>query len=292
MKRLFQLTFFTLLLLCLGFFVWQWLLPLLRPSTGQLSVTTPIQKATVKLDQKELGKTPLYLTNLRTGDHTIKIETDGASFEIQTTLTANTFNSLDLNVSRSSQFTWGENLYFRTGQRNLTILSKPQGAKVFLNNQDKGKTPLKIDTDKGVVSITLKKDGYLSREITPNIVDNFRTTVNAFLSVDPFGTIQKLDGNSKITLFSLHNNSVDLSKSYSDWAEGVAFTQKQLTNSGTRFDVLIDPNGKVYILDEAEWKNKQAAKAVSNAGYLSTKANDTLSEKASQGWQQLKAQFN
>ena len=275
-----------------GFAFWRGLLPWLQPSTGQLSVSTPQQNATVFLDGKELGKTPFYSKVLKVGDHNLTIESDGVSWKTKTTLTEGTFNTLDLNLSRIDRFTSGENLFFRTGQKSLTVLSKPESAKVFLNNQEKGSTPLKLTPDNGVVTLTLKKEGYLSREITPNLVENYRLTANIFLAVDPFGTIKKLDSNPKATLFSIYNQSIDLSRSYSDWVEGLKFTQKQFTGAQTRFDLLLDPTGNTYVLNETEWKNKLATKAVANIGYLATKANDSLSDKANATWQTLKIQFN
>ena len=291
-KKLLSFFLLTAVLTGFGLAFWRGLLPWLQPSTGQLSVSTPQQNATVFLDGKELGKTPFYSKVLKVGDHNLTIESDGVSWKTKTTLTEGTFNTLDLNLSRIDRFTSGENLFFRTGQKSLTVLSKPEGAKVFLNNQEKGSTPLKLTPDNGVVTLTLKKEGYLSREITPNLVENYRLTANIFLAVDPFGTIKKLDSNPKATLFSIYNQSIDLSRSYSDWVEGLKFTQKQFTGAQTRFDLLLDPTGNTYVLNETEWKNKLATKAVANIGYLATKANDSLSDKANATWQTLKIQFN
>ncbi len=290
-----KLLFFFFLITTLGalvFFVFNWVIPFLQPNIGQLSVNTPFQSSTAFLDNKKLGATPFYSKNLKIGDHTLTIESEETKWETKTTLSSGTFNTLDINITKAEEFISGENLFFRKGQKSLVVTSKPQGVKVFLDNKEKGSTPIKLEPSEGVSTLILKKDGYLSREINPNVVNGYRLTVNVFLSVDPFGTTKKLDANSKIALFSLHNNFINLSKSYSDWAEGVEFTQRQLGSTDTRFDLLIDPGGKTYILDETSWKNKLATKAVANVGYLATKQNDTLSEKANSEWQKLKTQFN
>ena len=290
-----KLLFFFFLIIFLGtiiFLLLNWVIPFLQPNTGQLAVNTQFQSSTVFLDNKKLGATPFYSKELKTGDHTVVVESEGTKWETKTTLSSGTFNTLDINITTSTAFISGENLFFRKGQKSLVVLSKPAGAKVFLDNKEKGSTPIKLEPPEGVTTLTLKKDGYLSRELNPNVVNGYRLTANVFLSVDPFGTTKKLDANSKITLFSLHNSFVNLSKSYADWVEGVQFTQRQLGSTNTRFDILLDPNGKTYILDQTQWKNKLSTKAVANVGYLATKPNDTLSEKANEPWQKLKIQFN
>lgn len=288
------LNFFLLIILftLCGFVLFKIVFPYLQPKTGQLSVNTPLQTSTVLLDGKEIGKTPFSSQTLAVGDHTVTINYDATTWETKITLSSKLTSKIDLNLSKVAKFTSGESLFFRSGQKSLILLSKPEKVKVFLNNEEKGSTPLKLDLEEGQATLLLKKGGYISREITLNIVNDYLLTTNVFLAVDPFPVTRKLDANTKITLFSLYNPFVNLGSSYSGWSEGVKFVQKQFTGTETRFDVLIDPNGKTYILDETEWANKLATKAVSNIGYLSIKENDVLSEKASQQWQKLKIQFN
>jgi hypothetical protein len=290
-KKLLNFLFLLILFSGIIFVLKNFVFPVLLPNNGTLSVSTPFQSSTVYLDNKKLGATPFYASNLRVGDHTVKIESEGSSWESKISLATGTYSSVELNLAKADSFNSGESLFFRKDGKGLVVLSKPEGAQVIWNGQDKGKTPLKFEPEGGVASLVVKKDGYLSRELSPNIVSDFRLTTTVFLSVDPFGTIKKLDSNAKISLFSLHNNFVKLS-SYQDWAEGVSVTQRQFSGSQTRFDVLIDPDGKLHVLNKTEWENKLKSKAVANVGYLATKENDTLSEKAASQWASLKAQFN
>lgn len=290
--KLFRLTSILLLPLTVVFVLVRFGLPSLSSNDGVLSVNTPFQSSTVFLDGNKLGTTPFFSKTLRTGDHTLRLESEGTSWETKTTLSNTTFSTLDLNLSKNPSFISGESLYLRPGSKTLVVLSKPEKAKVLINNEEKGTTPLNLATPEGVILLTVKKDGYLTRELTPNVASDYRLTANVFLSVDPFGTVKKLDSSSKLTLFSLHNSFVNLSRSFDEWAEGLKFTQRQLNSADTRFDVLLDPNGKIFILEETEWRNKVATKAVGNIGYLATRANETLSEKALAEWEKLKSQFN
>lgn len=291
-SKLLRFFLFAIIVALCGLAFWRFGLPVLQPKTGQLSVSTPFQKGTVYFDGQKLGESPLYLKNLSVGDHTLKITSENSEWETKTTLTSSTFNTLELNLSSSEQFISGENLFFKTGEKSLLILSKPEKSKVFLDKKEVGVTPLKLQPSAGVVLVTLKKDGYLSREITPNITDKFRLTAHVFLSADPFGVTKKLDASSKVNLFSLYNPYINLAKSYSKWVEGIKFTQRQFTGSETRFDVIIDPNGKSYILNQTEWENKKASKALANVGYLLTKESDSISKPAAAEWEKIKAEFN
>lgn len=141
-KKLSFFLFLIFVLTILLFAFFRFLFPLIQPKKGNLSVTTPFQTASVYLDNEKLGQTPVDSKNLRVGDHTLKIESEGKVWETKTTLTTNTFNRVVLNLSKVDSFTSGENLFFRPNQSGLTILSKPEGAKVFVNGEEKGRPRL------------------------------------------------------------------------------------------------------------------------------------------------------
>lgn len=284
------LCFILLAITSLAFWRFGW--PLIQPKTGQLAVATPFQSSEVYFDGKALGQTPFYSKNLPIGDHQIKIVSGQSQWELKTTLTESTFNTLELNLSNSEKFISGDNLFFKVGERSLLVLSKPKEAKVFLNQKEVGQTPLKLEPQNGVSQITLRKDGYLPRELTLNIMEGYRLTASVFLSADPFGEVKKIDATSKANLFSLYNSHLDLGQSFADWVEGIKFTQNQFTGAETRFDAIIDPDGKNYILNQTEWANKQATKSLTNIGYLLTKKDAGLSEKAKSEWEKIKLQFN
>jgi hypothetical protein len=74
--------------------------------------------------------------------------------------------------------------------------------------------------------------------------------------------------------------------------DGIVFTQEQFNPVQTKFDVLIDLSGKLYILNKTEWENKKASKSVSNVGYLAKPTEKGLSTSANETWVNLKNEFN
>jgi hypothetical protein len=272
--------------------------PLLQPSTGRLSVTVLNQTAKVFLDDKFVGTTPFYAANLRVGDHLITVEGEARKdsqslrWQTNTTLTSTALTVLDLDLAPNQTFSSGENLYFRVGERGLSVLTHPENTQVAIDSKDELKSPFNRPLSQGVHTLTVKKSGYLTREVTVNIEEGFKLNAVVHLAANPFEKTVKIDGGSKTTLFGLYNPEVNLAKDFSAWAEGIKHLQGSFTGTQTRFDASLDPNGKVYVFNQTEWDNKVAAKTVVNLAYLSSKENDVLTDKAKLEWEKIKALFN
>ncbi|HEY4695217.1 MAG TPA: PEGA domain-containing protein [Candidatus Nanoarchaeia archaeon] len=282
--------------LIFGFFIFnEWVSPLLKPATGRLSVDVANQKAKVFLDNNFLGTTPFYAANLRLGDYVIEVDPESSGqwrWKANLVLTDSTLSVVDIDLASSQLFSSGESMYFRSGEKGISVIVRPTDAFVAIDSQNEVKTPVNKNLEKGVHTLTVRKEGYLTRDIAVNIEEGFKLNVIVYLAADPFKGLTKIDNGAKASLFTLYNSEVDLSKSYEDWAAGIKHLQENFSGAQTRFDTLLDPNGKVYILDQTEWNNKVALKTVVNAAYLGKKENDTLTDKAKIEWEKLKKLFN
>ncbi len=287
MKKLIFLTFF---LIVSGIIFFLFIIPLLTPNNGQLSVTTKQPKVSVFLNGKKLGETPFSSKTLKVGDYDLVLIKGVISWKSKITLTSNTQSLVDADLSSATDFTSATLLSFTRGQKSLLVLTKPNEASVFLDHKDQGKSPQKYNS-LSASHLTLDKPGYLSREAEVSLQDGYSTESLVYLSVDPFGQVKKLEGDSKLSLFSLYNSVVDLSKDYSAWAEGVKHTQESFSGDQTRFDVLLDPTGKTYILYPEEWANKVTTRAVANIGYLAREESGQLTEAAKVSWEKIQTQF-
>ena len=279
------------------FFVFNFIQNKLTPRIGQLSLNISNQKSQVLLDDELIGTTPLYRKDLPLGDHriTIKPENSGSSesfWNTTTTLTKSTVSTIDLDLAPNLLFSAGESLYFQPGNKTLSILSPPEKATVLVDKKEIGKTPLQFSLGKGVHQITLKKAGYLDREIPVNIEEGYKLSAVVYLALNPFEKITKLASNAKVSLFAITNSHNELSKNISSWVQGIDFTQKNFNSVETKFDVLIDQKGKLYILNQTEWENKKQTKSVSTIGYLTKASQTDLSEAANTSWQQIKEVFD
>jgi len=115
---------------------------------ASLIVKSSPRGARVFLDEKEKGVTPLSLKNVEPGLHTIKF-------------TKNCFSSVEkkVDITASTKIDVDAKLHSICG--NLMIKSSPEGATVFLDEKEKGVTPLYINNIKeGNRVIKLIKKGF------------------------------------------------------------------------------------------------------------------------------------
>jgi formylglycine-generating enzyme required for sulfatase activity len=116
----------------------------------------------VKLDGREVGKTPLTLERLPVGEHTLELDKDGTyAARRQVAIAANTLDKLSLRLDRL--------------KGKLTILSEPREASVTLDGQTVGTTPLSLDADAGPHTLRLTKEGYKPYEETLTLPANKET---------------------------------------------------------------------------------------------------------------------
>lgn len=275
--------------------LWEFVLPTLTLANGRLSINTNGVVSKVFIDSKEVGTTPFYSDHLRLGDHKIELrpETENNfTFTTQTTLNSSTLSVIDLDLGKSSLFSAGENFYFKEGLASLSLISHPEGATVTIDGENKGNSPANQSLEAGVHTIRVEKNGYLTREIPLTIKAGYKLSVLVYLAASPFESLKKIDHSTKTSFFVVSNNFVDLSRSFKIWADGVFSLQDSLDNTATKFDYLIDANGKVYVGNKTEWDNKKSTKSLVNVGYLTRKITDQVNETAQKSWEEIKKDFN
>lgn len=127
--------------------------PPASPLTGDLDLTSDPPGATVKLDDREVGKTPLTLERLPVGEHTLELNKDGIlGARSQITIAANTLEKLNLKLDRL--------------KGKLTVFSDPRDTTVALDGKEVGTTPLSLEANAGAHTLRLTKDGYKPHEET------------------------------------------------------------------------------------------------------------------------------
>jgi hypothetical protein len=125
---------------------------------GQITVNVTPEGAQVIFDGQALGVSPLELSNLAPGQHTITVSKPGYSPETRT-----------IEVASRSKSVVVIQLAMLAAQ--LSVTSDPAGAKVILDGKDLGKvTPLQMTVDKpGNHTILVRKEGYLDELTTLNL---------------------------------------------------------------------------------------------------------------------------
>jgi hypothetical protein len=148
------------------------------PTTGIVNVTSDPTGAEVKLDGVAKGTTPLEITGVGPGTHTIRVEMTG--FEpfispVEVIAGATTYVTADL-----------EPIPPVILNGTIEVQSNPTGANVTLDGVFQGITPLTVlDVSGGIHTLRIEKSGYVPWEEPAIVFANETTTVFAELSMAP-----------------------------------------------------------------------------------------------------------
>jgi formylglycine-generating enzyme required for sulfatase activity len=97
------------------------------PKTGNLKIMSTPFEATIKIDGKEMGQTPVTLKNILIGDYTVEISLPGYATAIEkTTITEGQTATINSTLQNG---------------REVTVNSTPTGVNLFIDNVSAGKTP-------------------------------------------------------------------------------------------------------------------------------------------------------
>ncbi len=150
-----------------------------NPTTGSVSVTSNPAYASVYLDgvfhgQTEPG-TPLNINGVAAGTHTVKVTLAGYQDSV---------TSVTVNSGQTSTVT--ANLQGgATGNGAIDVTSSPTGATVYLNNVNKGITPVTLtDLTPGSYTVSLRLSGYTDYSSTVEVNSGTTSYVSASLSPD------------------------------------------------------------------------------------------------------------
>ena len=160
---------------------------------GRLLVRSTPSGATVFVDDLEYGRTPVAVRNLAPGAHRVRIARDGyATEERRVAITPSRLaQSMIVALERPGDAasrsvpTTGVPAPPGTGQRvtgALVVDSRPAGARVFMDGELVGATPLALPSVRaGEHAIRLERDGYRRWSSSVRIVASERNRVTASL---------------------------------------------------------------------------------------------------------------
>jgi len=272
-----------------------------------LSITSKYRDATVSLKNKELGKAPLDLIDLKPGVNQIKISTDNNSFTKDIILTEAAYTTISIDVGVSDKFSANQILWYDKANSNtsdLFVSSTPKDATVKINNKSLGSTPITIskkdllESDNGEYTIVIEKDGYEAQKLNVKLENGFTLNVSSQLFLKPIPkNTMGLESNSFYKIYNFIDPLIK-SNQQGDWAQAIDYWLKTRgeaiidTDSIKGFDYFIDSGGTLYSGD-GKVLNKDAVTLTEskegtliligylslddNAKEMSTQASDTLS---------------
>ncbi|ASJ03497.1 hypothetical protein A3L09_09605 [Thermococcus profundus] len=126
----------------------------LTPTWGYLTINSTPSNATVYIDGKEAGRTPLINYTLVPGNHSITLVKPGYE-EYRENVTITPGETISIVASLSPQ------------PAELGVNSNPSGAAVYINDEYKGATPISLTLKPGSYTVKLSLEGYAN--ITKNL---------------------------------------------------------------------------------------------------------------------------
>ncbi len=127
----------------------------LKPKYGKLDISTEPYNARIILDGKDYGRTPKVIHDLLVGDYKLVVKKEGYFREERTVeVKEKAITGIDLELSDKTE---------------VTVNSQPSDARLFVDGNFKGTTPVTIDLPKERVDIALKKSGYRDKSETISV---------------------------------------------------------------------------------------------------------------------------
>ena len=154
------------------------------PALGELVLNSVPEGAHVQVDGSSAGLTPMALTNLSPGQHTVVLAKPGYAAESRSVLIhAGIRNAVAVNLNPTVAV--------------ASIASEPSGAAIFIDGHDTGKTtPAKVSVEKGSHSLVLRKPGYMetsaSMALNPGETFQFQPTLKPLGNADDIKQVGKL----------------------------------------------------------------------------------------------------
>lgn len=171
-----------LILVVVGFLVYKSTNLFQKERPGALQVST-LPKANIFLDNKQVGASPLIDNNLKSGEYDLKIQGIDDSKNEWTgkiKISSETMTAVDVQFQPDNQKEV-EILSLEAINENkpqLLVITIPDETKIFINNEEKGSSPLILkEISEGEQKITIEKEGYSSKTIKAKTVNKYRLTL-------------------------------------------------------------------------------------------------------------------
>lgn len=228
-------------------------LPSLKQTT-QLSVNTT-EEAEVYLDSNLVGKTPLADKEIpsKGGEIVIK-STSNPNLSYTTTVepSSNTGVSIYRDLGVSGLFSSGYELWFEKDKTNLTVISQPSGAIVYIDGAEVGKTPFSSDKiTAGDYSLKISATGYEAVTMAIKVVDNLKLNVSTQLFPIPLpNNARVFEESGGLWDLTLNNETVasspERAKAVTYWMRTRPNSIVLGDNSSVNFEYFLDYRGNLY----------------------------------------------
>ena len=269
--------FLFLLILFIGFLAIRFFVMDKQNSNGQLKVLVS-PSASVFMDNVAVGKTP-FEDKFKVGEYLLKLipegnATDTASWQSKIKIYKNTRTYVNMELGSSDISTSGEvftsvkmTTPVKSGYGEVMVETEPQGAIVYLDNDEKGVAPVKLENVlKGDHEISVFMPGFFRRTQKINVDPGYQVNAKFKLAIDQSQTPKVEEKKTATDEASLKEASVDIEtgkqvtikETPTGWLRvreepNAEASESAKVNPGDKFDILGEEAGWIKIEYE---KNK------------------------------------
>jgi hypothetical protein len=204
---------------------------------GQLTVDSTPQGALVRLDGQgdATWVTPLALSNLQPGPHSISVSKTGYGTDTRT-----------INIASGSKGT--TTIHLTQMMATLVVKSDPAGANIYVDGRDVGtKTPAQVSVNKGQHVVLVRMTGYLDETMNAQFVlgqtYNFSPALRPMGNADSIRTVGKM---SKLFGGKAGKDQGTVSIHTTPKGAQIAVNQ-HMVEKNSPVDVALDPGN--YVID-------------------------------------------
>jgi len=256
---------------------------------GQLRISSPKkaglqveslsqEKLEVFIDGQLKGTTPFLDDNLKPGRISLELKSTQGSYATSLDLYENTRTTVLRQVSASPILSGGEVVWLEkiavSGQSRLNVIGTPEGAKVFLEENEVGTIPYISETmDSGTYLIRITAPNYKEEVVRVSLQDGYQLTAEITLPIIPVpqGELKKMpeQETSYWSVFDLSSSNSNLTPLPASWVKAVSLYY-QSNPLPARFDFYFDYQGNFYDKDGAlvNFSDPTAAKPEPLAGQI------------------------
>lgn len=271
-----------------------------------LSVTSKYKSANVSVRGESYGESPVEIEEIKPGRAEVKVSGEKNEVTKDVFLLENALTVLSVDTGVSSDFSASMNLWYdknTSSEAELFVNSNPTGAKVTINGNEVGETPLTLsekeilDNDSLEYTILIEKEGFEAQNVPVRLQKGYTLSISSDLFLKPIP--------KEVNVFTEESNykmygfkASDLAKNPNgEWASALAYW---LNTRGTAvfegqnveyFDYFIDSEGTLYT-GNGDLASKETEKAGDREeqiyiGYLNTESDSQLTNEANSTLQGL-----
>jgi hypothetical protein len=224
-----------------------------------LSVGSVYGSAVVYLDGEELGKAPVELDSVDSGEHVVMLKGDSGQYEVSIEFLPGAQVVINRDLGISDVFSSGQDFWMEESKSEtvFSVVSEPGSASVYIDGSEVGKTPYSSTVlSEGDYDLRVDLPGYESQTARINIKKGYK--LNVSMKMFPLPVLTKVEQfEGSVGLYNVALDNTTIASNPGDWVLAMLYWNQtrgiNLVGLGISkeavFDYFLDYKGNLYAKD-------------------------------------------